>query len=108
MVDQYNIRLNYLGDGLVVCIYPLARSNLKNRQKGQTYLKRMILDDGLCIFDITLANDDLTDEASGYDFRRAANNLIRNCATTGGEPEGGIATGIGTRTFCGATFPDFH
>ncbi|KAL8942145.1 MAG: hypothetical protein Q9216_001830 [Gyalolechia sp. 2 TL-2023] len=67
----------------------------QKKEKNKSDMKYMIVDDGLCIFDITLARDDFTEEVSAYDFRRAANALIGTCGNGRDDPEGGIATGLG-------------
>ena len=53
-------------------------------------------DDGLCIFDVYSNLEVIYEEVRMIDFRNAANNLIRNCASSAGTlAEGGIVTGIG-------------
>lgn len=53
-------------------------------------------DDGLCIFDVYANLGVIYEEVRMSDFRNAAHNLIRNCASGAGTlAEGGIVTGIG-------------
>ena len=54
-------------------------------------------DDGLCVFDIYTASDDVADMACMDDFGRAASNLAHRCLTSAGKEgvQGGLATGIG-------------